>query len=377
LFTTLQSQFPNVKINYMGTTKQQAITCGMTQLQTLLKNTVQVLALKTNACIITIDDTKLAYPAPNVKRGHVKRIPALRFSFSHEAQLIPPVEEVYDVQMSGSVIPATDCESAILLASNHRIIRAHYGYTDVDISQTMEHDCYSYVFPLTLEDVRPRDMDAPEMELGVTLERADDHYPGAQEQEQEFFEALAQKTSSVDIENVQMALDIIKLYHGPVRRRSGEPFYLHPLAVARIVLDWNPDEATILGALLHDTVEDTQMLLEQVDMRFGTDVRKIVDCVTHFESYPDSFYKLKLSETENISMLLATADRRGLLVKVADRTHNMRTIDGHKSEEKKRTIAKETLSFFVPLAATLGIPPYAVEELKIRSEKVLEKEVEA
>jgi (p)ppGpp synthase/HD superfamily hydrolase len=72
-------------------------------------------------------------------------------------------------------------------------------------------------------------------------------------------------------------------------------------------------------------------------------------------------------------MLLKTANRGALLVKVADRTHNMRTIDGQKSEEKKRTIAKETLNFFVPIALTLGIPAYAVDELQIRSEKVLEK----
>ena len=71
-------------------------------------------------------------------------------------------------------------------------------------------------------------------------------------------------------------------------------------------------------------------------------------------------------------MLLQIADRRGLLVKVADRMHNMRTIAGHKSEEKKRTIAKETLSFFVPLALALVIPQ-AAEELRERSERVLEK----
>jgi (p)ppGpp synthase/HD superfamily hydrolase len=125
--------------------------------------------------------------------------------------------------------------------------------------------------------------------------------------------------------------------------------------------------------LLHDTVEDTPMLLEHVEMRFGPVVRKVVDSVTHFESYQDSFYKAKLDDVENMGMLLQTSDRRALLVKVADRMHNMRTIGGHKSEEKKRAIAKETLSFFVPLALTLNIPPYAAEELQIRSEKVLGK----
>ena len=146
----------------------------------------------------------------------------------------------------------------------------------------------------------------------------------------------------------------------------------NPLAVARIVLDWTTDEDVIIGALLHDTVEDTRMLLTQVDIKFGPVVSNIVDCVTHFESYVQSFYKLKLSDHENISMLLEKADRRALLVKVADRMHNMRTIDGHKSEEKKRKIADETLKFFVPLALTLDLPQIDVDELRVRSEKVLE-----
>jgi (p)ppGpp synthase/HD superfamily hydrolase len=208
------------------------------------------------------------------------------------------------------------------------------------------------------------------MELGAALVRANDKYPGAKEQEEEFLRELATKTS-VNMETVVDTIELIKWYHGSVMRRSGEPFYLHPLAVARIALDWTTDEDIILGALLHDTVEDTRMLLEQIDMKYGPDVRSIVDCVTHFESYKDSFYKLKLSETENISMLLSKTDRRGLIVKVADRMHNMRTIDGHKSEEKKRSIAEETLKFFVPLALTLDIPRIYVEELTIRSQNVL------
>jgi hypothetical protein len=372
LITTLQREFPQLKINYLGNTKKETITCGIMQLQSVLKNTAQVLESKTKTkeVFLTIEDTLLAYPAPNVKPNHVKKIDALRFAFTHDVNLLPRVDCKYDVNMSGSVIPATDCNDSILLSSNHRIIRAHYGYSNVDISQTTDYDCYTYVFPADVEDVRPKDMNSPVMELGAALVRANDKYPGAKEQEEEFLRELATKTS-VNMETVVDTIELIKWYHGSVMRRSGEPFYLHPLAVARIALDWTTDEDIILGALLHDTVEDTRMLLEQIDMKYGPDVRNIVDCVTHFESYKDSFYKLKLSETENISMLLSKTDRRGLIVKVADRMHNMRTIDGHKSEEKKRSIAEETLKFFVPLALTLDIPRIYVEELTIRSQNVL------
>ena len=214
-------------------------------------------------------------------------------------------------------------------------------------------------------------MHSPEMELGADLIRANDNYPGAKAQEQEFLEALVTKTA-VNIKKVQEALEMIKWYHSPVMRRSGEPFYLHPLAIARIVLAWNQEDM-IIGALLHDTVEDTSMLLEHIEMKFSSDVCSVVDCVTHFESYQNSFYKAKLSENENLSMLLQSTDRRGLLVKVADRMHNMRTINGHKSEEKQRTIAKETLGFFVPLALALGLPSQALEELQERSDSVLRK----
>jgi (p)ppGpp synthase/HD superfamily hydrolase len=142
------------------------------------------------------------------------------------------------------------------------------------------------------------------------------------------------------------------------------------LAVAQIVLEYNQDEATILGALLHDTVEDTAMLLENIDMMFGPEVVKIVDGVTHFESLKDSFYKIKLSTHENILMLLKLEDKRALYVKIADRMHNLRTIEGHRSQVKKQQIAEETLQFFVPLAQALGLEQ-AVTELQARSAKIL------
>ena len=112
------------------------------------------------------------------------------------------------------------------------------------------------------------------------------------------------------------------------------------------------------------------MLLENIETMFGPEVVRIVDGVTHFESTKDSFYKIKLSAHENILMLLETEEKRALYVKIADRMHNMRTIDGHRSYAKKKQIAEETLQFFVPLAKELGLNE-AANELKERSMKVL------
>jgi (p)ppGpp synthase/HD superfamily hydrolase len=212
-------------------------------------------------------------------------------------------------------------------------------------------------------------MNAYVRELGVELKRADDTWPGAKEQEEAFL-ADVRKKSSADIEQVEKAIELIKLYHGAVTRKSGEPYYLHPLAVAHIVLDWNQEEATILGALLHDTIEDTPLVFNHIDMLFGFEVATIVDYATHFVNFKNSFYMGKLTDFDNKTMLLQATDTRALYVKIADRLHNMRTINGHPQEEKRKAIAKETLEFFVPLAMTLKLDQ-AVQELLDLSNRVM------
>ena len=232
-----------------------------------------------------------------------------------------------------------------------------------------------YVIPIDVKEVRPKDMDKPYMELGVVPVRANDHYKSdkvdAQAQEKEFLAAV-QSRSKADIDLVKKALEVIKWYHGPSERNTGEPFYLHPVAVAQIVLAYNQDEATVLGALLHDTVEDTPMLLENVETLFNKEVAQIVDGVTHLASNKATFYKVQLSSQENIRQLLEVEDPRVLYVKVADRLHNMRTIEGHRSLAKRQGIAEETMLFFVPLASQLGLKE-AAEELKERCFEVFSR----
>jgi len=210
------------------------------------------------------------------------------------------------------------------------------------------------------------------MKLGAAWPRTDDSDPGAQEQERELL-GVVKKTTGAELSLVEKAIDLIKDYHGPVMRKSGEPFYLHPIAVAQIVLDYDADEATILGALLHDTVEDTPLTLEQIELLFNKEVRHIVSGVTHMESNRETNYKVLLSHPENIHRLLEAEDRRVLYVKLADRMHNMRTIEAKSYTSQQRT-AEETLLFFVPLAKYLGLME-AAEELKERSFGVLGKKL--
>ncbi len=377
LLGQLQQQLPKSTLHYIGQTQHPQIICDPIQLVRVLKNTIVALPHNEDAqqkdYYLTMQDASLMYPLPMVsKKGdYVKDLPAIRFVISEQTDHLPDLAASYAPEMNSSTLPNPTSGRELLLTENQRIIKAHYGYTNVDINKQTTYDYYLYVVPVDINEIRPADMNDPAMELGTELVRANDQYPGAQQQEQAFLTDVQQK-SFATIEKVKEALEVIKWYHGSVSRRSGEPYYLHPLAVAQIVLDWNQEEATIIGALLHDVVEDTPMLLENIDMMFGPEVATVVDYVTHFENFKDSFYRMKLNDTENKRMLLEATDKRALYVKVADRLHNMRTIEGHKTEEKKKKISEETLTFFVPLAGQLGLEK-AAEELLDISTRVLNR----
>lgn len=143
--------------------------------------------------------------------------------------------------------------------------------------------------------------------------------------------------------------------HGSQKRASGDPYFSHPVEVAGILTEYKLDTATIATALLHDTVEDTVATIEEIEETFGPEVSKLVDGVTKLS-------KLELrseqhSQAENFrKLVLAMSDDiRVLLVKLADRLHNMRTLHYLKKPEKRRRIAVETMEIYVPLAERLGM----------------------
>lgn len=156
------------------------------------------------------------------------------------------------------------------------------------------------------------------------------------------------------IDLIEKAYLFSERMHKGQTRRSGEPYFVHPVEVATLIADMKLDVPSIATALLHDTVEDTLTDLEQIEKEFGSEIAVLVDGVTKISKI--NFKTREERQAENFrKMIIAMArDIRVILVKLADRTHNMRTL-AYLSEQKQREIAEETLEIYAPLAHRLGI----------------------
>ncbi len=160
---------------------------------------------------------------------------------------------------------------------------------------------------------------------------------------------------NVDEEALNRAYFFAVKAHGKQLRESGDPFFLHPLEVAAILTDYKLDTATIITALLHDTIEDTLATQDEIEKLFGKEVSRLVDGVTKLTRI--EIQSDKANQAENFSKLLLamSEDIRVLLVKLADRLHNMRTLHHIKNKNRRRRIAKETMDIFAPLAERIGM----------------------
>jgi len=178
---------------------------------------------------------------------------------------------------------------------------------------------------------------------------------------------------NVDEDAVNRAYVYAMKMHGSQKRASGDPYFLHPLEVAGIMTELKLDDATIITALLHDTIEDTPATYEEIERLFGTEIAKLVDGVTKLNQIELQNPESKQAENFRKLVLAMSEDIRVLLVKLADRLHNMRTIGFIKKPEKRRRIALETLEIYVPLAERIGISKFK-EELEDMSFEVLNEE---
>lgn len=167
-------------------------------------------------------------------------------------------------------------------------------------------------------------------------------------------EAIEKSNKSYDLPRIEAAYELAKKAHEGQVRSSGDQYISHPIAVAIILVGLGMDSDTIIGALLHDVVEDTSVTLEDIEKQFGADVAELVDGVTKLANIPYSSRAEQQAENVRKMLLAMAKDVRVVIIKLADRLHNMRTLD-FRIPEKQRVKSLETMEIYAPLAHRLGI----------------------
>lgn len=176
---------------------------------------------------------------------------------------------------------------------------------------------------------------------------------------QALLEYVAEQYSENQVLEIELAIDFATNAHRGQKRKSGEPYITHPLSVAHKLASWGMDADTVLAGIMHDTVEDTDATLEQIESLFGRDVAFLVDGVTKISQARAGMRDLGSylpQTTDNLSKLLiaVSEDVRVIIIKLADRLHNLQTLQ-HMKPEKQKKIAKESLEVFGPIADRLGM----------------------
>jgi len=161
--------------------------------------------------------------------------------------------------------------------------------------------------------------------------------------------------------------------HGSQKRASGDPYFSHPIEVAGILTDLHLDDETIATAILHDTVEDTVATPEEIERVFGPSVARLVDGVTKLSKIEAQTESERAAENLRKFLLAMSDDIRVLLVKLADRLHNMRTLHHIPNQEKRHRIARETMDIYAPLAERIGMYEF-MKEMQTLAFRELEPE---
>ena len=197
------------------------------------------------------------------------------------------------------------------------------------------------------------------------------YIPRSQQEAVEYLRRmLGDSERTYDMELIERAMQTAITAHDGQRRASGEEYVCHPLSVAAILVEMGMDSETISAALLHDVVEDTGVELSELRNEFGEGVAHLVDGVTKITKMTFSTKEEQQAENVRKMLLAMSQDIRVMIIKLADRLHNMRTSDGW-SEQKRRDKARETMDIYAPLAHRLGIRA-AKEELEDRSLRILD-----
>ncbi len=189
---------------------------------------------------------------------------------------------------------------------------------------------------------------------------------------QELLAQAAEHYTEAQVLELDHAVDVATKAHEGQKRKSGEPYIIHPLAVGGILVEWGMDIDTVLAGVLHDTIEDTSLTLDTIESYFGRDVAFLVDGVTKVSRARSGMRDLTSylpATKDNLTKLMIAVgqDVRVIIIKLADRLHNMRTLE-YQSPDKQKKIARETMEVFAPLADRLNMGRVRVqlEELSFR-----------
>ncbi|WP_243516975.1 sodium:solute symporter family protein [Candidatus Cardinium sp. cBcalN1] len=308
--------------------------------------------------ILTISDTLLIYPDPKhyqetansvyEKKSKPPILSALAFCITTET-VHPKILASYDVtdEITSVYLPKTT--ENLYQAESRQIIQAHGGY--IQITETETSLTCLYLLPIDGRKVMRFKRYHTDDLLNKVAET-----PMSLNKEQELITLLERNTNLTE-QDVQKTISFIKEAHGTAMRKSGEPYYTHPMAVAEIVLTVTKDPDTILAALLHDLIEDTNVTLNYIELKYGSSVAYIVDMLTHYNTFG---YPWKLDKSDKQELLDACKDIRVVQVKLADRLHNLRTIAIRKPVDQLR-IVKETRVFYIPWAKKHNLTLWAAE----------------
>ncbi|WP_186292484.1 HD domain-containing protein [Cardinium endosymbiont of Dermatophagoides farinae] len=344
------------KVQVCVDTKCESICCDSEQIIQLFVSKLNDLQKESTdfPLILSLQETTLCYPLHLVTNRHYKKIaPAIGFILSTTQDYVS-VKPVYTVHTTISEISIPNSITELTGYKNQRVIDAHYGYSE--IITTERSNQLVYIIPVDLQAIRPKVTDelpvweGPwETEASLAIEKA--------------FLSQLQENTNLDLNIVQNVIDQIKQIHRGQFRKSGDLFYTHPLMVATILLKMTNDPDAIVAALLHDTIEDTLLCLDQIAYQYGKEVAYIVDKVTNMDCI--AWRKIKLTATENKQKIADYKDIRVIMVKLADRLHNLQTIGFHSFEKQKR-VAEETLAFYIPLGKMLKLDAvnHIVDQMK-------------
>ena len=316
--------------------KAKTIQWDVHKIYGLLHKTYEQIRLQNPAqayFYLHIQDTTLRYP------NHTKPIPALAFLITKSEQSTPAIASSYTHLDKISIDPH--------LAGNPYFREAqiqvdkHYGY----LGLAKVPNEYLIVLPARIDDIRPElieDEAAPGRSLDSELMRE------AKQIEAGFWQAITQKPhyNVVEIEHV---VNFMKATHQHQTRKSGHPYYTHTLSVAKYASEHSKAPDIVIAALLHDIVEDTGITLEEVGVRFGAKVEKLVRLLSNIKG---TFKKYTL-DSKKAHVALLAEEKEAILIKACDRLHNLQTL-GAMPRHKQQAKAAETLEYYTPVIRAAG-----------------------